>query len=245
MLWALAETMAIDEDKFKAAPPGSFNGSLESIIQEAKRAGMDLCVLQAERAKSYVSGPDATGKQFFVLVRELGTRTTDYLKSRSALMIPEAQRGYFDAPTKGWEQPIERFPRLADHIEEASKCLALGRNTACVYHSMAIVQEALEALGRRLSVPLDPYSDTWNGLLSKVENAIKAKQGSTPKKSWKKVEPFYAELVSDLRAIKNAWRNPTMHFRRTYNDEQAGKIYARVQDFMGHASLWLKSRNRI
>ena len=142
----------------------------------------------------------------------------------------------------GWETIIAKFPAALDNIEEASKCIALGRNTACVYHLSGIVQEALESLGRKLGVPLDPTSDTWNRLIDKIVKAITAKSTAVPKKTWKALEPFYSELVSDIKALKNAWRNPTMHFRRTYTDEQAEKVYARVQEFMLHASIHLRGK---
>ena len=111
-----------------------------------------------------------------------------------------------------------------------------------MYHLSGAVQEALECLSRQLKVPLDPTTDTWNGLINKIDSAFKAKQASSPKKTWKALEPFYSELVSDIKAIKNAWRNPTMHFRRIYSDTQAEKVYGRVQEFMIHASTRLRGR---
>jgi hypothetical protein len=245
MLWGLAETMAVDEQKFQATRPGNFGSVLDGIIQEAERAGMDLCLVQAKRARSALDNPEITGARFFVFLKDVGVRMSDYLQSRTALMVPQPQNPFYDAPTKGWEKVLDSFPAIIDHVEEASKCYALGRNTASVYHLMAIVQEALEALSKRLSVPLDPHADTWNGLLGRIDAAIKAKKVSMPKPKWKASEAFYAEIISDLIAIKNAWRNPTMHFRRSYTDEQAAKIYRRVQDFMVHASMQLKGRRAL
>ena len=98
-----------------------------------------------------------------------------------------------------------------------------------MYHLSGIVQLVLEALAKVLRVPLSPHTDTWNKLINDIEAGMKAKQVSSSKGKWKAIEPFYAEVLSDIRAIKNAWRNPTMHFRRTYTEEQAGKLYSRVQ----------------
>ena len=53
------------------------------------------------------------------------------------------------------------------------------------------------------------------------------------------MEPFYTEAVLDLRAIKNAWRNPTMHFRRKYDESQALRVYETVGEFLGHLATRL------
>ena len=95
-----------------------------------------------------------------------------------------------------------------------------------MYHLSGAVQEALECLSRQLKVPLDPTTDTWNGLINKIDSAFKAKQASSPKKTWKALEPFYSELVSDIKAIKNAWRNPTIHsVERDYSEEEAEDVF--------------------
>jgi hypothetical protein len=164
------------------------------------------------------------------------------LIGRTVLTIPGTHARYYDNPIKGWESVLDKFPFAVENVEEASKCLAVGRSTACVFHLLGVVQDALEALAKKLAIKLDPYNDTWNGLINKIEHGLDAKRASVPKKTWKAIEPFYSELVSDIKAVKNAWRNPTMHFRRTYTDVQAQKIYARVQDLMVHASTRLHGK---
>jgi hypothetical protein len=57
---------------------------------------------------------------------------------------------------------------------------------------------------------------------------------------WKKVDGFYAEIVSDLRAIKVAWRNPDAHFRKPFNEAQARKVLDKVQDFMQHLATRIR-----
>jgi hypothetical protein len=251
-LHSMSQLIAFDEVKWKAMlaedPPNlairQFREVVERAGKEAQDTGMDLCVVQARRVKDALAANSTIdGQAFLALVKQLGDRFSDYLNSRIAVMIPERQKARYENPVSGWETVIEKFPLTTDHIEEAGKCLALGRNTACVYHLSGVVQDALDSLGTKLRVPLDPTSDTWNGLARKIEIAIAGKQAATPnKKSWKTLEPFYSELVSDIKAIKNAWRNPTMHFRRTYTDSQAEKLYTRVQEFMIHASTHLRGR---
>jgi hypothetical protein len=96
--------------------------------------------------------------------------------------------------------------------------------------------------------PIDLQTDDWNNIITKIEGAViqKGKGATAPKakSEWKKVEPLYNEMISDVRAVKNAWRNPTAHFRRTYNEEQAEKVLRRVRDFMRNLATGLQLRER-
>ena len=42
-----------------------------------------------------------------------------------------------------------------------------------------------------------------------------------------------------LPAVKDAWRNPTMHVRIDYTEEQALDIYGNVRGFMQHLATRL------
>ena len=177
--------------------------------------------------------PDMTSE-----MKELQARMVDEMDSILFLRIDSENSAKYRNSLAGWETAAEKFPRAIDDIEEAGKCLALGRSTACLFHLMGPVQEVLEVLSSELSiVPQNIYSDTWNKLITNVDNAIKAKQ--VPGQDWKPDEQFYSELLSDVKAVKNAWRNPALHFRGVYSPEQAEKVYARVQDLMNHAATRL------
>ena len=114
----------------------------------------------------------------------------------------------------------------------------MGRYTACVFHLLGVLQVSLALLAKSLRVKFDSNA-TWEMVIRTIEAAIKAKQTSTPKRSWSRMEPFYTEAVLDLRAIKNAWRNPTMHFRRKYDESQALRVYETVGEFLGHLATRL------
>jgi hypothetical protein len=214
---------------------------LPSLQEFADRAGMDLASIRIRELLGAIEGKQCSPRAITEMYAELTSRISDYFETRLALMIPARQQSYWNEPLAGWEAIIERFP-AQDHIEEASRCLALNRSTACVYHLMAPVQMVLESISKRLGAKLNPHTDTWNGIISKIELAMKDKAKAMPKPKWKAQESFYAELISDIRHVKNAWRNDTMHFRRSYNYEEAEKVYRRVQDFMSHAATRLSGK---
>jgi hypothetical protein len=42
----------------------------------------------------------------------------------------------------------------------------------------------------------------------------------------------FSEAMAHLNNVKDAWRNPTMHSRRRYNQEEAEAIFANVKTFV-------------
>lgn len=80
-----------------------------------------------------------------------------------------------------------------------------------------------------------------------MEQGIDAKRTATLAtkngyKRWKRLEAFYSELISDLRAVQKAWRNPDAHFRRPFTEAQALKVLERVRDFMQNLATRISER---
>lgn len=204
---------------------------LPGIRSDCGYAGFGVVVRQIDKVLS----KHALGvlpRALMVDIREVSSRIVQSLDSAHFLRLPERQAQYFVEPLHGWDSVIEQFPEATTSIEEASKCLALGRDTACVFHLMGVLQIALNHTAKSLRVKIDVRTATWNRILTDIESAIEAKRSTIKRKSaWKaRHEPFYAEVISDMRAVKNAWRNPTLHFWRTYTDEEATKIYDRTRE---------------
>lgn len=177
-------------------------------------------------------------------VANLCSRIDDLITGQMAYIISPDKSAHYESPFGRWGKVPEAFPSAMDAIEEAEKCFALGRNTACVFHCMAIMDKGLLAFGRHLRTGINPDLDTWETIIGNIQGATNRKRTSTSKAVWKGVEAFYEEALSDLRAVKNAWRNPTMHFRRTYTEEQAAKAMDRVRDFMIHLCGRVHERRR-
>jgi hypothetical protein len=43
---------------------------------------------------------------------------------------------------------------------------------------------------------------------------------------------FFSNATADLRSVKDAWRNPTLHIERIYDGEEASEIWNAVKTFM-------------
>jgi hypothetical protein len=237
-------------DAFKDVPletPSTLNsevvpfvrGFLGAIKDSFNELEMPLVLSQAERAINSLDSGNLA--KVYAELSELNTRIMESLSFQILLVLPSSRKQNFEEPLADWGKVPEKFPSAIKHIEEAERCFALNRNTGCVFHLMGVMQVGLIELARHLRKPVDLF-DKWETLIGKVETGIDAKRSSMNSKRWRVVEHFYSEIVSDLRAVKNAWRNPTMHFRRTYDEAEAAKVKSKVKDFMLHLSLKVKER---
>jgi hypothetical protein len=148
----------------------------------------------------------------------------------------ERKRGdYFDSPEPAFGLIVDqKFPSAGVEIDDAAKCLALGRSTACVMHLMRVLEIGLGSLAKALGIPFG--SDNWNKVLGQCEEKI----GKLPKvDDWKGDEQFYSEAASHFRLLKNAWRNHAMHARIRYDDAQAETIFLNVRAVMKHLATRL------
>jgi hypothetical protein len=172
-------------------------------------------------------------------LKEIRQRIEDDLKHVSFLLVPLSKTGYYDQPFFGLEVE-EAFPDAIDDIREAGRCFAVGRYSGVVLHCMGIVQFGLIRFAKPFRLAIDIQTDDWNTIITKLEGAISIKKKAilapdtkAAKSKWAKLEPYYAEIIADVRSIKSAWRNPGFHFRRRDFDEtKALKVLSHVKDFM-------------
>jgi hypothetical protein len=93
----------------------------------------------------------------------------------------------------------------------------------------------LRSLGKSLNNPkLDPLCNpSWESILKKCDDELKLPlEDRSPE--WRKDDGFYSEATGNLRAVKNAWRNPTLHIDRSYDPERSLDILQAVKGFMRH-----------
>jgi hypothetical protein len=122
-----------------------------------------------------------------------------------------------------------KFGKAREDIERAGNCLALGEPTACVLHLMRALEAVIARLAAKLKVPIDPR-DTWGTILGKMDAAIKALPHATATQQRKK--DLWSECRANLFHVKNAWRDPSMHPRRNYDEKQATQILTAVRAFL-------------
>jgi hypothetical protein len=164
-------------------------------------------------------------------VTDLYSRVVDELDGRHFVMVTKP--GEYEEPRKWWADGIAKFPSITFDAEEASKCFALERPTAAVFHMMRILEAPLAVIARELGT--NKHSPTWNAYLDAFKRDA-AKKYPLPHGEDRRMRDYFAGLEAQLRAIKDAFRNPTMHsIERTYTTENAHELFVLMRGFLREA----------
>lgn len=155
---------------------------------------------------------------------------------KTALILPSDLARYYDSSHPHFGDAVQaQFPSAAYEIEEAAKCLAVSSDTAVAFHLMRVVELGIQAVSKCFGVP-DPVKDAernWGLILRKVKAAM-AQFDSGESKRWCNLteRDYFESAYMTLDAVRNVWRNPTMHVEKKYNSEEAMNMFIAVRSFM-------------
>jgi HEPN domain-containing protein len=142
------------------------------------------------------------------MVETVRGRLTDELSTKLFFQLPHSRKEFFEEPRKRWGEVTGRFPNAIRDIDEASKCFALSRYAACVFHCVQIIEHGLLPLGAFLSIN-DPLS-AWTAVAKELKKIIDKKHDQRSDFE-KKHFPFIEQMQDTVEALKNAWRNKISH----------------------------------
>jgi hypothetical protein len=156
---------------------------------------------------------------------DIESRLRDELEMVRLFVLSPAMATYLmDGADLCGPRITSHFPSVLFEMEEAAKCLAVLRPTASVFHSMRALEVAIRALARFLDIqdPTKPSERNWGNMLSAIKQGMKDRYpGATmPHSEGARVEGLYASLD----AIRNPWRNATMHVENIYQPHEAEHI---------------------
>jgi len=165
----------------------------------------------------------------------ISVRLNDELEARKLLSIEDAKLKYYDpvAPLFGNEFAV-KFVDAAFELDEGAKCFALGRSTACVFHLMRVMEIGIRAISRCLGIPdpTKPAERNWGHILKHIwDDGIVKKWPIAAVRSHGD-GAFFESIHASLDAVKNPWRNATMHVENKYTDDEAEHIFVAVRGFM-------------
>lgn len=121
------------------------------------------------------------------------------------------------APPFG-DQVDRRFPAAAYDIHEAALCLAQGRSTAAVFHTVRIITHGLDAYAAWRGEPNPPRQrgeQRWRVLLR-----------------WMRDDHAATGLHAALDAARAAWRGASLQVAAKYTETEAQHIFAQAERFM-------------
>jgi hypothetical protein len=225
----LASDHMRDDDETK------LGGVSEELKCEAERLKIRSVSQQLARIWEYVDSGNLNAAGLHPMIVELNNRMIGELSVKECLMIDETAVKYYrqSQPSFGIEVQ-SKFPSASFEIDEAGKCLALNRSTASVFHLMRTMEIGVRAVARCLQIsdPMKPANRNWGIMLRRIwEDGISKKWPTAADRAAGDGAAFEA-LHASLDAVKNPWRDATMHVENKYTSDEAENIFAAVRGFM-------------
>jgi hypothetical protein len=124
-----------------------------------------------------------------------------------------------------------RFEDSGKDIAAAARCFAMDVWTACVFHSMRVLEHGLRAMAERFEVSFTV--DSWHKVIKGIEDGINELRNRSGLTDWDRLEiTYYSEAAAQFRYFKDAWRNHVAHARMFYDERDADRVFSHVRDFM-------------
>jgi hypothetical protein len=242
--------VALSEAKWLCAPfqipEGEPNIGREYIVKAAGAginltreacilADMDAVLPELDRLSelivpSYPGMPPAPLPGIAQAINHLISRLQDELDAQYFFHLTQSDVRFYTETQPFGPQVSVKFDAATEDIDEAAKCVALQRPTACVFHLMRVLEIGVQTLGRKLKVKIDPKKETWHQIILHVNKAVEALPSKASAERKKK--SAYAEAASHLQSARLAWRNEVMHPKQTYTRQEAFDIFNASRVFM-------------
>ena len=219
-------------DKVDSEENEAIKTDLTKLIEQLALLGASMAKVAAERLLARMD--DEEGVTYDTVITDydhIDWRLIDELNQTQLFVLPRDLAAYFDPPEPLFGKVVAaKIATANEEINEAGKCLALRRPTACVFHLMRVMEIGVQKLGAKMKIAINPKSETWYQIMQHVENAIKAMPIKTSAQKTRKAR--YAATAAHLDGVRIAWRNEVMHPKATYTEEQAKEVFGSVRLFM-------------
>lgn len=209
--------------------------TLGELHRECERLKLTTAVLLLERIRDDAIGGaagspiSAFAEKLRPMVADLNLRVWDELRGRFFLTMPSGDVALYKQTEPLFGDVVaEKFPHASEDISEAGKSISLGRYTASVFHLMRAMEIAVKALGLKLAVTVvdkDNVDLEWGKIVANLRGPVDQMPKGGTKEKW-------SEAIVLLVHVKQAWRNPTMHPKQTYTEEEAKEIFSSARSFM-------------
>jgi hypothetical protein len=131
----------------------------------------------------------------------------------------------------------QRYAVAVDDMQEAAKCFALGRYTACVFHLMRVLEAGVHDLGR-IAGNNDP-GPSWHSVLKKINHVLTETKYPQRSPELQRHSRFLQDVLPHMQAIERAWRNKVTHYEEhmptptgEYTEPKAEAIFVATRALM-------------
>ena len=200
---------------------------LEEFAVEATKVGAKLAWVSADRLFTSL-GQNPCSVTWAALgsgLSDIESRFADHLRFVKLFVIPEERIQLFGGADQLLNtETAALYPSVWFDCEEAAKCLCLGRPTASVFHAMRMFEIAIAAISARLGIPDPSKADrSWGNMLRAIKVRLDELHPPKSRNSGSEGAKLEEVYVS-LDAVKNPWRNATMHVDEVYTEQEASHI---------------------
>jgi hypothetical protein len=168
-------------------------------------------------------GADAFVDLLGVMRSELDALKSD-LVSLHSFVLSREEAAYVERSVDYFPPEIAAaFPNVDYDLNQALLCMGYGLHTSVVLHLMRAMEISVSVLSEKLNTKLENVP--WGQVLTSMNKAIEAMPKGDAKDRW-------SEAAAQLAFVKDAWRNPTMHPKKSYDELEASLILQAVKHFM-------------
>jgi hypothetical protein len=211
--------------------------TLKALSEECQSLGLLVSLAEIRRSEEKLKASNEDELPFTPQdIENIWNRIYDELSQVTFFGIGGTAINYYKTEERGWKF-ASKYPHATTDIDEAGKCLALGRYTASVFHLMRVMEIALRELGVALAADLRE-KDGWLTILHKrIDPAINGLPETSSEERHRKTA--FQQVRAHLHAVRLAWRNDTMHPKATYTEEEAIELIEHVRSFTNHLTKLL------
>jgi len=221
------------ENPFKGFTSDAFHADANRLAAHLDEIGLNLSKISLLRLLEQLRCEPFDGKAALRQAEAFIGRVVDELQSSFLLSLSANEASLFEPKEPIFGNDVDiKFPSASYEIEQGTKCYALGFSTATVFHMMRVMEIAIRATARCLGIPdpLKPAERNWGNVLRKIKDGYETKWSTASRMTGD--GRFFEELYAFLEAVRNPWRNATMHIEKKYTPEEAKHIMDAVGSFM-------------
>lgn len=214
-------------------------GELRTLCQELE---LGLSIKSIDRIIGKFSNQEVSATDVEMLLGNLIERIEDELSSVYVMTLSRKKaEDYYEKTNLFGDIVSNNFPSASFDIEEAGKCFATARNTACVMHLQRALEVGVKAHTTALGLTLKTAS--WGSMLKATGDEVASRSKNS---SWSSVteKDFFEGVQPLLHSVKVAWRNPSMHADKQYDEERAQEIFNAVKGFMRNLAEHLNEKGK-
>lgn len=182
---------------------------LKDLMEACESAGLSVSVLALKRHLTFFipDAPVTVMDHFADAIAKTNLTIEDELSQKLYFSLTQQEVEMFQNPLKGWDSVIAEFPKMRQNIEESSKCFALERYGASVFHVLQIAEYGVIQVANLLEVAGDRPG--W-GSLNRLRALIRE-----PYPNRSPIAQKHSKLLEDVvplaLIIKDSWRHKLDH----------------------------------